>query len=195
MKKLISATLFAATLASAGYLNLNSGVSYGIFGGPFTAGTGRGIGLYANSTVSITSIGIEGALNLESYDVLVFSSTNGSDVGGLLATNSAVVGGAFGFHDIAIGFTLTAGNYYVLGFRPTVSNPNWGNALQYWEDSGLPVTVGGLTLIDGTEGHGLQSFFNAVHPSLRVNTSVPEPSTWMLIGAGVSALGLLRRRS
>jgi hypothetical protein len=63
----------------------------------------------ADSSFSIDSIGIEGDLISQSFDVLVLSSTNGHDVGAVLASESVVVGG-------------TGDHFYDVPSR----DPNWG---------------------------------------------------------------------
>ncbi len=171
----LGSTVLLSSQCVAAPIELNSGIFRGNLSGE---GHGRGLGLRADSTVNLTSIGIHVDLNVLSFDAQIYASTNGSDTGALLASESTVLGGTgFGWQDILINFTLDAGSFYVLHFRPTIPNiNNWVGAggIDYYEDFGLPVTVGPFTLIDGEEGYTSPlNFSNALHPSLRVNVSDP----------------------
>ena len=199
---LVVAMLVVVSDAKAAIVVLNSGS----FGGTYNYGEGggRGIGVHADSSFSIDTLGIFGDLTPRSYTVEVYSSVDGSSTSGLLASASATVGGTGnGWNDISISFPFSAGNYYVLHWRPTVSDyGNWVNTLDYYNDIALPVTVGPVTLINGEEGFTPSlDFSNTLHPNLRINTvsgpPIPEPSTvavWgLLILCGIG-IGWRRRR-
>jgi hypothetical protein len=136
--------------AQAQVIDLDSSGT-GYFGsGP---GLGRALGIQATSNVVVDALGIFGELNSESYDVIIWSSTDGNQAGSLLAQETAISGGTgLGWNDIAMNYTLQAGQYYVLHWRPTVSNSAWTSNLQYLEDSNLPFTVGPILMINGADG-------------------------------------------
>ncbi len=197
IKKINLAILAAATFSlvfvtnvQASLLVLNSGDFWGKTGGE---GRGRGVGILADSDFSITSLGIFGDLLQQSFDAQVYSSVDGSSADSLLASSTATVGGTGdGWNDIAINFSFTAGNYYVLHWRPTTDSNNWANTLDYYNDSALPSSIGPLTLVDGVEGYNADRFSNFLHPNLRiglVSNGIPEPGT-MLIWSMFGCLGL-----
>jgi len=191
-----------AALGTAAPIELNSGV---FFTQAATGeSTGRGLGVTMLNDFALTSLGIQADLNLLSFDVQLYGSTNGSDTGALFASATAVLGGTgYQWWDIPLNFDLLAGSSYVLHFRPTVSTTNWlddgGLGLAYYHDSGLPVDIGAFRLIDGEEGWTPPlNFSNFVHADLRVNgadaAAVPEPATLLLLGGGLVAARVRRYR-
>jgi hypothetical protein len=176
---------------------LNSGAFYGFYGG---IGSGRGIGLRADTGFSIVSLGIEGNFAPQSFDAVIWSSVTGHEAGSILASATAVVGGGGAmFYEIPLSFTFSPGAYYVLHWRPTGGTFGGNDQVAYYYDYALPVSVGPVTLIDGTEGYTAESFHNSLHPNLRIRTSdeggeIPEPSAAGLVALGGAALLVLRRR-
>lgn len=187
----------ALTQSAFASVELHSNDFYGNTGG---VGSGRGIGLHADSSFSMTSLGLFGSLNTQSFDAQVYSSTDGHDIGSLLASSSAVIGGSANqYNDITLSFNFLAGNFYTLLFRPTEFSSSWANTIDYFNDSGLPLTIGAFTLIDGTEGFLGENFSNFLHPNLRLNASaesnVPEPGALGLLALGLIAMRAARRKN
>lgn len=183
--------VFISSIASATSLELNSG---SLFGNSTAVGSGRGISFHADSAFSIDSVGIFGDLFAESYDVVIYSSTDGHQANSILTSATADVGGiGHTWNDIAINFSFTLGDYYVLNWRPSDGgsgvNGGWAN-LSLYRDAGLPVSVGPTTLIDGLVGFSAGDFSNNLHPNLRINatTVVPIPAAAWLFGSGFLVL-------
>jgi len=181
-------------IANAGLINLNSGEFFATHGGAGT-GDGRGISFQAIDDFSISSIGIEAWLFEQSFDVVIWDSTDGHQVNAQLASASAILGGgSFGWNDIAIDFDFLNGNYYAIGWRASDGGSgNWADSLTYYRDSALERTIDDkVNLIDGFQGYSAENFRNTVHPNLRMNIAVPEPSTIAIFALGI--FGLLARR-
>lgn len=139
---------------------------YGVFDGG--EGSGRAIGFQADSDLTINSVGIMGDLVEKSHEIVIYDSPDGHSAGSILYTTSHTIGGTgYGWNDIPVSFTFTAGNFYVVNWRPT-DGGNWANQLEYYHDDGLPFTVGPLTLLEGIEGYDAQNTGNYVHPHLRI---------------------------
>ncbi len=197
MRKLLFAIIFLAMAplsANATIIDAHGPVFYGVFGG---VGTGRAQGFVADSDFSVSGIGIYGDLIAQSFDIVVYSSVDGLSAGAVLATASDTVGGTgMGWNDIALDFDFIMGNFYVVNWRPTVSNASWG-IIEYYRDNVLPHTVGPLTLLEGFEGYNAQNADNFLHPRLRyiTATSVPQPEIFGLFLFGLFGFGVLRRKS
>ncbi|MCB2107042.1 MAG: PEP-CTERM sorting domain-containing protein [Rhodobacteraceae bacterium] len=190
---LIAGALMFAGPASAGYVVANSGVYYGNSSG---TGQGRAQGITVQSTFSISSVGIYGDLVSQSFDVVIYSSTDGHTAGSVLATASALTGGTgLGWNDINIAFTFNAGSAYVVNWRPSAANSSWGS-IDYYYDSGLPMVFGPFTLVEGFHGYNAGSPSNSLHPNLRyqIGDSVPVPGALALLGLGLLGAGAMRRR-
>jgi hypothetical protein len=91
--------------------------------------------------------------------------------------------------DLEAPFTAAAGTRYWLGLGgATGTGGNWLAALDDTTLSGYNGTAGHLTAGDNT---GLQFAFSLFDDPL---TAAPEPASFVLIGCGLGALGLVRRR-
>jgi hypothetical protein len=194
----LTAAFGVAPSSEAALITVNSG-SFAGAGNLGGTGAGRAQGFQALSSFSITSVGIEADLASESYDVVIYASTNGSSVGSQLASTSGVVGGTgFVFHDLGINFSFVSGSFYVVNWRPTDGSFNVTNDdIAYYSDSALPVNIPPFRLVEGLEGFNAESSGNSLHPNMRynVNAAVPEPGSIALMGLGIAALGLARRRA
>jgi len=147
-------------------IELETANYYGYLGGP---GTGRAFGFHADETFSITSVGIKGDLLFDDYDLVIYDSVDGSIVGSeLYSTTTATGGTGYGWNDMAAVFTFSAGNYYIVNWRPSDCNNTWANGLDYYNDSGLPHDFGPLTVVDGIEGCDATSPTNFLHCFFRI---------------------------
>jgi hypothetical protein len=201
IKSIIGATclyiIFLSVNAKAAYVELNSGGSSFIASG---GGAGRAIGFQADSDFSIDSVGIHGSLIAQSFDVVIYNSIDGNQVNGILANASDTLEGDGSsnnivWNDIAIDYSFTAGNYYVINWRRSDGSSNSFGTLQYFYDNDLPVTLGPVTLINGASGFNAENA-NTLHPNLRVNIStVPIPTAVWLFGSGlIGLIGVARRK-
>ena len=187
---IMSANTFATLL------EINASSSGTITGsGP---GSLRGIGFLANSAFSISNVGLYSDIGSTSYDINIYSSSNGSDITGLLASTSATVGGAgLQWYDVALSFSFLTSNFYAIEWATTSGSTIPGGSGSYFHyafDSNLPLTTGPVTLLDGFASSS--GFSNLLHPLLRVNVveSVPEPVTLVLMSLGLAGLGFSRKR-
>jgi len=159
----------------------------------------RGIGLLADQSFTISSVGLFSDIGSTSYDVSIYSSTDGNQTTGVLASATATVGGSgLQWYDIPINFAFNAGNYYAIAWATTsgaVIQGGTGAYFHYGYDSNLPLTTGPVTLINGFADPNTGSGFNnLLHPQLRVDASLPEPATLFLVATGLAGFRFSMRR-
>lgn len=192
----IALTAFAAApQALAADFVVNSGVFFATTGGP---GSGRAQGIEVLNSFSLTALGVAADLPLDTYEVVIYASSDGVSPGATLATFSATLAGSgFDATQIATPFNFVAGNFYIVNYRPADTVFEAATTFDYWDDFGLPVTVGPIRLVEGIEGFTATNSGNFLHPNFRYRTGeivVPAPAAFALFGLGALALGLARRR-
>lgn len=199
MKKQILG-LFAVSLFFLGVSNVAFGVDLTLDQGRLYTpdlsqggmGSGRGVGFHADENFSMnsfaTKLNVGAAATTPEYRYEIFSSTNGHDVGGLLASTSFFVLEGVGYQLQPFVFDFIAGNYYVINFSRVDGATLDGVGTSYsWEDVGtyVPYDYGVLTLIDGfvgaTPGSG-----NPLIPHVRFSDVIS--STTFSVGGSVSGL-------
>ena len=146
--------------------DLETPVYYGYYAGP---GAGRAIGFQADEDFTISSVGILGELYYQSFDVVIYDSPDGHTAGSVLYSTSYATGGTgYGWNDMPVSFSFSAGNFYVLNWRPSDCNYDWVVGLEYYNDSGLPFDAGPLTILEGIEGCDAENYTNFLHINFRI---------------------------
>jgi hypothetical protein len=178
----------------------------------------RSVVFDANSTFSITMAGIRfaplaGGATSIAVDIyasnLVGPGSGGALHGALLATASIPIANVgLAFYDIPINFTFPSGNRFDLAFR-SLNPGGWGfgvNNMEFFNFDfffgDAPYVAGPVTVIDGAchpvapGGSFCANYANFVMPHVRFDTgvAVPEPSTLLLLGAGLIVLVIVLRR-
>ena len=156
-----------APCVGSGY-DLQTPNFYGTQGG---AGAGRAIGFQADQDFELNAVSIKGNLVSQSFDVVIYDSPDGHTAGTVLATFNGTTGGTgYGWNTIPVSYQFTAGNYYVVNWRPTAPGV-WANNIDFYNDDGLPFAVGPVNILEGFEGANAENAFNFLHPHFSFCTS------------------------
>jgi hypothetical protein len=164
-------------------------------------GSGRGLGFHADENFSMNSfaikLSVQAAATVPEYQFDIYSSTDGHDVGGLLASTTFFLVEGVGYELQPFVYDFVAGSHYVINFSRVdgVSLNDQPIGTSYsWEDPGtyVPFDYGVLTLIEGFEG-SFPIASNPLIPHVRFSTDVvivipptpampvPTLSQWALI--------------
>ena len=150
---------------------------------------GRGVVFQALANMTIDSVGVYQNLTFQflQYEVFQITGLTGNVFPGqVLLRNGARVVTTSGLEFVDFAFAplaLANGSFYEIEF--ILNGPS--NANYYYINQNVPFNVGNFGSLDGTLGEDTS---NLAIPTIRVNvggagSGVPEPSTWMLAGAGV----------
>ena len=187
---------------------LSSGIGWG----------DRGVVFDALTSFQVFSAGLRfdpGLTTALQVDIYAHDGAPPGMIGPRIATASrAIVDNGLGFYDININYTFIAGSRYYLAFRD--ANADWGygrNLMEFFDfDAATSASfgVGGvIQVLDGCAYNLGTGCANTVMPHVRLGTTppqpqpllvlnssqtVPEPSTYVLIGAGLAGIAVAARR-
>ena len=196
------AALATATGASAATITIDQGSPYQTAYDYGSMGAGRGVSFLATQNFSITSMGVDLgilATNSTNYVYQIFSSTNGHNVGSLLASTTFQLNAGSGYQDKALSFAFNAGSYYVVNFA-RADGASFGSNLgthYAYEGAASLISYGPLTVVEGFEGTPINNS-NPLMIYTRLTTvdataAVPEPATWAMMIGGFGLVGASMR--
>ncbi len=132
-------------------------------------GSGRAIGFQADSNFKLNAVSIMGDLLEKAFEVVIYASVDGSTAGSVLATFSATVGGTgLGWNTVPVAFDFEEGDFYIVNWRPVTPSSDWATSIDYYNDTGLPDTIGPLTVLDGLSS--ADPLGNSLHPHFKFLT-------------------------
>ena len=158
----------------------------------------RGIGFSVSSTQTLSSVGAWLDLTNTDLSFAVYEISSLQDVffrTKLLASGGSTVStNGLEWVDYKVSpLTLNTGTNYLIEFA--FNGPS--NQSFYFNNQNAAWSQGAYTDLEGTLG---DDFYNSTVAALRINAlepagEVPEPASLALIGAGMFALGMRRRRA
>jgi len=172
-------------VAAALLLTATAGMQAATIVGPVLTNTEfghTGHGIIFNALQDATLTGFQYSNQGQADNVTLWDETAGSMVGSIaLGAGNPVI-------TLNVDWALSLGHtYFLLG--NTMSNGMYGNAPSLVANEDIEVTSGYFS----GPYVGLWGDFNNIETNGESRGAVPEPGTWMMLGAGLALLGLKAR--